>query len=113
MNRDAPAFSGVELLCGHHTPYDREKIRYEDLQIVFDLDLTGPTLPTEEIYMSRQEMQEGGTCPMEKQIPWQTYLGIILASGIAALGIYLIFFEKGQQEILSTLEKQKKIQVES
>ena len=57
------------------------------------------------------EMQESGVCPMENQTPWQTYLGIILVSGIAALGIYLIFFEKSQKEIAKILEKQKHIQV--
>ncbi|MBU4493048.1 MAG: MarR family transcriptional regulator [Nanoarchaeota archaeon] len=57
------------------------------------------------------EMQESGVCPMENQTPWQTYLGIILISGIAALGIYLIFFEKSQKEITKILEKQKHIQL--
>lgn len=55
-------------------------------------------------------MQEGGLCPMDRQTNWQTYAGIILIAAIAALGIYLIFFEKSQKEIISTLEKQKKIQ---
>ncbi len=59
-----------------------------------------------------EEMQEGGSCPMDVSTPWQTYLGIILISGIAALGIYLIFFEKSQKEIVSALEKQKHIKVE-
>ena len=57
------------------------------------------------------EMQESGVCPMENQTPWQIYLGIILISGIAALGIYLIFFEKSQKEIAKILEKQKHIQL--
>lgn len=57
-------------------------------------------------------MVEGGTCPHEQKTPWQTYFGIILVSGIAALGIYLIFFEKSQKAIISTLEKQKQIQSE-
>lgn len=58
------------------------------------------------------EMQQGGICPMDDNTHWQTYLGIILISGIAALGIYLIFFEKSQKAIISTLEKQKHIQTE-
>jgi uncharacterized membrane protein len=58
------------------------------------------------------EMTEGGTCPMEENAPWQAYFAIILISAIAALGIYLIFFEKSQKEIVSTLEKQKQIQKE-
>jgi len=57
------------------------------------------------------EMQESGVCPMENHTPWQIYLGIILISGIAALGIYLIFFDKSQKEIVKILEKQKHIQI--
>jgi uncharacterized membrane protein len=53
---------------------------------------------------------DGGTCPHEQSTPWQTYLGTVLVGGIAALGIYLIFFEKSQRAIVSTLEKQKQIQ---
>lgn len=58
-----------------------------------------------------EDMQNGGFCPMDKQTPWQTYTGFILISAVAALGIYLIFFEKSQKEIISALEKQKHIQV--
>jgi len=58
-----------------------------------------------------EEMQDGGFCPHERQTPWQTYLGIVLASAIAALGVYLIFFEKSQKEITSALKKQKQIKV--
>ncbi len=65
-----------------------------------------------EISCSCTEMQEADFCPHDEQTPWQTYLGIILISGIVALGIYLIFFEKSQKEIISTLEKQKQIQRE-
>ncbi len=61
---------------------------------------------------SCSEMEEGGFCPHEKQTSWQTYIGIILVAFIAALGIYLIFFEKSQKAIISTLEKQKHIQLE-
>jgi uncharacterized membrane protein len=57
-----------------------------------------------------EEMQEGGFCPHEIQTPWQTYAGVILTSMVAALGIYLIFFEKSQMAIISTLEKQKQVQ---
>jgi uncharacterized membrane protein len=58
-----------------------------------------------------EEMEEGGFCPHEAQTPWLTYLGIALISAVAALGIYLIFFEKSQKEIISTLKKQKQIQL--
>jgi len=57
-------------------------------------------------------MDNGGTCPVEDHTHWQTYLAIILLSGIIALGIYLIFFEKSQKEIVSTLNKQKQIQTQ-
>ncbi|MBW3004669.1 MarR family transcriptional regulator [Candidatus Woesearchaeota archaeon] len=59
-----------------------------------------------------EEMQDGGFCPHEEQTPILAYLGIALISAIAALGIYLIFFEKSQKAIISTLEKQKQIQKE-
>lgn len=59
---------------------------------------------------SCSEMENGGFCPHEQQTSWQTYFGIILVAFIAALGIYLIFFEKSQKAIISTLEKQKQIQ---
>lgn len=58
------------------------------------------------------EMLEGGVCAHEQQTNWQTYLGIILISGIFSLGIYLIFFEKSQKAIISTLEKQKQVTLE-
>lgn len=54
----------------------------------------------------------GSTCPMEEKSPWQTYVGIIILSAVAALGAYLIFFEKSQKEIISTLKKQKHLQIE-
>ncbi len=57
-------------------------------------------------------MEESGFCPMDDSTPWQTYAGIILVSVMAALGLYLIFFEKSQKAIVSTLEKQKQIQSE-
>lgn len=61
---------------------------------------------------SCEEMADGGLCPMEDGGHWQTYLGVIIASLIGALGVYLIFFEKSQKEIVKTLERQKRIQTE-
>ncbi len=58
------------------------------------------------------EMQENGFCPHEAQTLWPVYLGLILISALIALGIYMIFFEKTQKEIISVLENQKKIQTE-
>lgn len=53
-----------------------------------------------------------GTCPMDTGTPWQTYAGVVLISAIAALGIYLIFFEKSQKAIVSTLENQKQMKID-
>jgi uncharacterized membrane protein len=58
------------------------------------------------------EMENGGVCPHETHTPWQTYMGMILASAIAALGVYLIFFEKSQKEIISTLNNHKQMKIE-
>ena len=56
-----------------------------------------------------EDMVEGGICPMEPRTNWQTYVGTIIITALAALGIYLVFFEKSQREIISALEKQKQI----
>ncbi|MBD3361190.1 MarR family transcriptional regulator [Candidatus Woesearchaeota archaeon] len=61
---------------------------------------------------SCEEMDEAGFCPHEDKINWPTYVGIALISAMAALGVYLIFFDKSQKEIIRTLEKQKHIQLE-
>lgn len=53
-----------------------------------------------------------GFCPMDGHTPWQTYVGFITISAIIALGIYLIFFEKSQKEILLTLGKQKQLKIQ-
>jgi len=58
------------------------------------------------------EMKEDGFCPHANKTSWPTYLGIIILSCLAALSIYLIFFEKSQKEIISTLENQKRVQTE-
>lgn len=57
-------------------------------------------------------VEDGGFCPHEEQTNWPTYLGIILISGIAALGLYLIFFDKSQKAIISTLERHKRVQTQ-
>jgi len=57
------------------------------------------------------EMENLGYCPHQKITPWQTYFGLILISGVAALGVYLIFFDKSQKDVAKILEKQKHIQV--
>lgn len=58
------------------------------------------------------EMEKGGFCPHEAQTLWPVYAGLILISALIALGIYMIFFEKAQREIVSVLENQKRIQTE-
>ena len=57
-------------------------------------------------------MQQGGICPMDDHTHWQTYASVIIVTAIAALGLYLIFFEKSQKHIISALEKQKQVQTE-
>jgi len=49
------------------------------------------------------------SCPHANQNSWQSYLGVIFSSIIVALALYLIFFEKSQKEIVSTLNKQKQL----
>ncbi len=60
-----------------------------------------------------EAMQQGGFCPAEQNnIGIVDYISIALIFSMLALGIYLIFFEKSQKEIIKTLENQKKIQIE-
>ncbi len=53
---------------------------------------------------------EESFCPHDQETPWLTIISVIILAIIAALGVYLIFFEKSQKEIVSTLKKQKKHQ---
>lgn len=66
-------------------------------------------------------IEKGESCPTDPllcphqlkakaQVP--IYIGGALILGLLSLGAYLIFFEKSQKEILSTLEKHKQIQTE-
>jgi len=58
-------------------------------------------------------MEEGGVCSAEQStVGIIDYVSLALIFSMLALGIYLIFFEKSQKAIVSTLEKQKKIQTE-
>jgi len=50
---------------------------------------------------------EGETCPMDDENYIQTYAGIFLIGVILSLGLYLLFFEKSQKEIMRTLKKQR------
>jgi len=61
-----------------------------------------------------EAMESGGVCPAveHNRIGTLDYISIGLIFSMFALGIYLIFFEKSQKEIISTLENHKKIQIE-
>jgi len=63
----------------------------------------------EEASCSCTEMEQGGFCPHEQGTSVQTYLGFGLVAAIFALGMYLIFFEKSQKEIVSALGKEKQL----
>jgi ribosomal protein S25 len=54
---------------------------------------------------------EDGTCLHDDRDLTFYFMGWILSAVLIALGIYLAAFEKSQKAIISTLEKQKKIQV--
>ncbi len=55
---------------------------------------------------------EEGTCLHEDRNITFYIVAWVFSAVLIALGLYLVFFEKSQKEILSTLEKQKHIQVE-
>ena len=55
---------------------------------------------------------EDGTCLHEDRDTTLYIVAWIASAAIAALGFYLIFFEKSQKAIISTLEKEKHIQTE-
>ena len=58
-------------------------------------------------------MEQGGFCSAQQSsVEIVDYVSIALIFSMLALGIYLIFFEKSQKEIVKTLENQKKIQTE-
>ncbi|MBW2971913.1 hypothetical protein KY359_02655 [Candidatus Woesearchaeota archaeon] len=53
-----------------------------------------------------------GTCPHERLLNMQIpiFIAIALLVGVASLGAYLIFFERSQKEIISTLKKERHLQ---
>lgn len=55
---------------------------------------------------------EDGTCLHEDRGITFYIIGWVVSAVIGALGIYLVFFEKSQKAIISTLEKQKHVQTE-
>jgi len=60
-----------------------------------------------------EAMQLGGVCSAQQNnFGIIDYASIALIFSMLALGIYLIFFEKSQKEIVKTLENHKKIQTE-
>ena len=52
-----------------------------------------------------------GTCLHDDRDATFYYIGWIISAVIIALGLYLIFFEKSQKEIVSALENQKHIKI--
>ncbi|MGM5484430.1 MAG: DUF7343 domain-containing protein [Nanobdellota archaeon] len=46
-------------------------------------------------------------CPHKERNNWPAYIGFTITSIIAALGLYLLFFEKSQKEIISSLKKRE------
>jgi DNA-binding MarR family transcriptional regulator len=54
---------------------------------------------------------DDGTCLHEDRNLTFYLIGWLISAVIIALGIYLIFFEKSQKEIVSALENQKQIKV--
>jgi uncharacterized membrane protein len=60
-----------------------------------------------------ETMQEGGVCSAATTtLGIIDYISVALIFSMLALGVYLIFFEKSQKAIISTLEKQKQTQTE-
>jgi len=60
-----------------------------------------------------ESMEQGSVCPAEQSNTGIIdYISIALIFSMFALGVYLIFFEKGQKEIIKTLENHRKIQTE-
>jgi len=54
---------------------------------------------------------DDGTCLHSDRGILVYIIGMILGGAIVALSVYILFFERSQKEILSTLENHKKIQV--
>src|SRR3989339_622429 len=60
-----------------------------------------------------EEMQNDGICSAKQNnLGIVDYVSVALIFSMLALGMYLIFFEKSQKEIVKTLENNKKIQTE-
>ncbi len=55
---------------------------------------------------------DDGTCLHSDRTIIPYIAGWFISAVITSLGVYLIFFEKSQKEIVNTLEKQKHIQIE-
>jgi len=54
---------------------------------------------------------EDGTCLYEERDFTLYIVGWVFSAALGALSLYLLLFERSQKEIISTLEKQKHIQV--
>jgi DNA-binding MarR family transcriptional regulator len=86
--------------------------------LVLALIIGGLVYTFNELVESQNEMgctcQEHGEeiCPHQSGMPWQTHAGIVVVSVLAALAVYILFFEKSQQEIISALKRQKELKIE-
>ncbi len=55
---------------------------------------------------------EDGTCMHEERGSFLYFVSWIFSAALAALGAYMIFFEKSQAELVSALGKQKEMKIE-
>src|SRR3989338_7127364 len=71
-------------------------------------------------YQPQIDKYEGGSCPSDPDLCphvqrsrayYPVYFGFGIALLLLSLGIYLIFFEKGQKAILDTLKETKEIKL--
>jgi len=60
-----------------------------------------------------EAMQEGGICQAEHvSFGLTDYASLAIIFSMLALGVYMVFFDKSQKEIVKTLENHKKVQTE-
>lgn len=80
--------------------------------LIFLVKLRQDSLITQVINERGSCFLEDGTCLHADRDLTLYIAGWVFSAAMLALGAYLIFFEKSQKSIISTLENQKKIQTE-
>lgn len=80
--------------------------------LIFLVKLRQDSLITQVINERGSCYLEDGTCLHADRDLIFYIIGWVVSAAVLALGIYLIFFEKSQRAIISTLDNQKKIQTE-